>query len=170
MNKKLPFVHSIPIFLLILILQSCYSARIVSNKDVNYSKKLKRIYVIVNIPKNVDHFNDRLLTTLINKIKEKGVITDGFARNPLSLETEEDINKKIDQYDPEALMVIKQTYITYMNGGPGAGVFEITLIAKEAKKPIWKSTLNLQGPWRDNATINIMVSKLLTQMEQDQLI
>ncbi len=170
MNKKLRHFLVFFVLLLTVVLQSCYSAKIVSNKDVNYTQKLKRVYVIVSSAKDVKHFDDRLLTALTDKIKLKGVFADGFARNPLSLETEEDINRKINKYDPDALLLIKQTQITYINGGPGAGTFEITLIDKETKKNVWKSTLNLQGAWQDDSTIDTMVSKLLTQMEQDQLI
>ena len=170
MNKKSHFALIFPVLLLTVVLQSCSSARIVSNKDGNYTKKLKKVYVIVSSAKNVSHFDDRLLTALTDQIKLKGIFADGFARNPLSLETEEDINRKINKYDPDALLLIKQTQITYINGGAGGGTFEITLIDKETKKNVWKSTLNLQGAWYEDGTIDTMVAKLLAQMEQDQLI
>lgn len=74
------------------------------------------------------------------------------------------------KYDADGVLLIKQTQITYINGGAGGGTFEITLIDKETKKNVWKSTLNLQGAWYEDGTIDTMVAKLLTQMEQDQLI
>jgi hypothetical protein len=170
MNKKSPLAITILLLLFILALQSCSSARIVSNKDVNYNRKLKKIYVFISSAKDVDHFDDRLLISLTDKIKLKGVFCEGFVRNPLSLETEEEINKKIDKYNPEALLLIKQTQVTYINGGPGGGIFEITLIDGETKKNVWKSSLNLSGPWQYDSTIETMVEKLLTQMVQDQII
>lgn len=169
MNKNL-LLKSIPLLFLILILQSCFSASIIANKDADYNKKIGRIYVVVSSAKNVSHFNDRLLKSLTDQIKLKGVYADGFVRDPLTLETEDDINAKINKFDPEALLIIKQTKITYINGGAGGGTFEITLVDKETKKNVWKSTLNLAGAWYSDGTVDTMVNKLLTQMEQDHLI
>jgi hypothetical protein len=169
MNKNLVF-KTIPLLFLIVVLQSCYSASIVANKDANYNKKIGKIYVVISSAKDVHHFDDRLLEALTDQIKLKGVFADGFVRNPLALETDEDINTKINKYDPEALLIIKQTHITYINGGAGAGTFEIALMDKETKKNVWKSTLYLNGPWYSDGTVDTMVKKLLAQMQQDHLI
>lgn len=169
MTKKISFAL-FAILLQALLFSSCVTTKIVSNKDASYTKKLKKIYIICNLGKDESNFNERLFDTLKNNLLRNKIAVEGFIRNPVALETDQDIIKKINDYDPDALMVVKQTHVTYINGGPGAGKFEVSLIDKLTQKSIWKAEIDLTGPWWEAASSNSVIEKLIMKLKEDQLI
>ncbi|TWJ02532.1 hypothetical protein JN11_01505 [Mucilaginibacter frigoritolerans] len=169
MNNKVSFTI-IAILFQSLFFTSCVSTKITSNKDASFNRKLKKIYVICNLGKDVSNFNERLFEGVKKKFTENNITIDGFVRNPVALETDEDVLNKIRSYDPEALMIIKQTHVTYYNGGPGGGVFEVSLIDKVSQKNIWKSEIDVTGPWWDEDTSDSIVKKLILKLKEDQII
>ena len=158
------------LILLVIFLQSCFTAKIESHKQEGYNQKLQKIYLIVNGAKESKTFSDGLLSGLNTKFKEKNVLTEGFVRDPLSLDTDEDIQKRIDDFNPDGLLILKQTRISYTNNAITGGTFELTLIDGKTKKPVWKGLVDVFGSLGINGSIGTSVNNLIKKLEQDQLI
>lgn len=69
-------------------------------------------------------------------LKAKTVETESHVYNELSLESEESRIQEIKNYNPEAILLIRQTVTGIDNA------FELTLIDATSKKPVWKSEIS----------------------------
>ncbi|MEP6949593.1 MAG: hypothetical protein ABI863_09985, partial [Ginsengibacter sp.] len=129
MKKSLYFLF---IFLMpIISLLDCTSAKIVSNKDVGFNKKLKKIFVFINATKDSKSFWKGMADRLTNEFKQRGIESVFYLRDPLSLETDEDFSKKVSAYGPDGLLIIKQTVTS---GDWRVGDYELSIIDGETKK------------------------------------
>ncbi len=120
--------------------------------------------------KQANSFGATFIAGLSTRLKEKGVESGSYIRNPLSLDTDQDINKKIDDFSPEAVMFFKQKIIHSTNGGVDGGTFEITLIDGETKKPVWKSEFEIYGQFGIEQASSKAVDELIKKLEEDKII
>jgi len=156
--------------LLLFMSQSCSTVNITSNKQQDYHKQLKKIYIVINYEKGTSTFCNGLLNGLKNKLKEKGVQVESRSRDQLSLETEDELAKRVDAFNPEAVLMIQQT----LTGGESQSTFELTLIDKETKKRVWKAlfdiTADSYSSIQDDGAINKSVKAILEKLTQDKII
>ena len=167
MIKKLPFYL---IIVFALFLQACVSAKIISNKQEGYTKKFNKIYVIINGTKKSKSFFTQFSAGLQKKLKEKSVESTVYYRNELSIDTDSEINTRISEYDPQALMLIKQTVVHSTNGVVDGGNFEMSLIDGETKKPVWKADFEVFGSVGMSTAVQTAVTKLCDKLSQDEMI
>ena len=167
MIKKLPF-YSIVVFA--LLLQACVSAKLVSNKQEGYTKKLNKIYVIVSGTKKSKSFFNQFSTTLQTKLKEKSVESFVYYRNELSVDSDSEVNARINEYNPQALMLIRQTVVHSTNGMIDGGTFEKSIIDRETKKPEWKAEFEVYGAMGLSNAVETGVKKLCNKLTEDQII
>src|ERR1700743_3016536 len=132
--------YIIPALLLLFIFQSCSTVNIASNKQEGYNKQPKKIYIVISYDKGANVFCNGLVNGLKNKLKEKGIQTDSHSRDQLSLETEDELAKRVDTFNPEAVLMIQQT-----GTGDSRSTFELTLIDKETKKRVWKGLFDISA-------------------------
>jgi hypothetical protein len=157
------FYYSFIFLVLITLFQGCTSAKMVSNKEIGFTKKPKKIFIFINHTKDSKSFWKSMAVKLGDEFTRRGIETVIYMRDPLSLETEDDFNKKISDYAPEALLIIKQTVTS---GDWRAGDYELSLVDGETKKPVWKSQLNIHATgsvYMSNAVIDslkVIISKL----------
>ena len=165
---KKPIYFLLFVFLMVLV-HSCTTVNIIANKQTSYTKKPKKIYIVGTCSKIANVFCTGLINGLKPALNDKGILVDGFVSDPLSLETEQDINKKIAQYDPQAVLRIQQTA-----NGSSVAVFELTLIDSETSKNVWKGELQISADQyssiEDVGIINKAVKQLLTQLSHDDII
>ncbi len=167
MRKNSPLL----IFAFLLIaLQSCVSSKLETNKDAEYTQKPRKIFLVISGSKDAKQFNTQLYNSLVRNFKKRNIVCDGFVRDPLSLQTEQDINNSINNFDPDALMVIKMTKVDMMNGGAGGGTFEISLIENKKKKTVWKGVLDVTGPFNGTDVVNSATKTIIKKLQDDQVI
>jgi hypothetical protein len=167
MNKKLLFT---PMLFVIILSQSCVTAKVTSNKDADYSRQPKKIFIMMNGAKQSGSFCNEFLSGLQTKFKEKAVESTTYVRDPLSLETKEDINKKISDYSPEALMVIQQKVVHSTNNFVDGGKFEISLIDSETRKTVWKSEFEVYSQFGIENAVNKSLNELFKKLTEDKII
>jgi hypothetical protein len=165
--KRNLYLASVLIFL--LISQSCSTVNIASNKQQGYNKQPKKIYIVINCDKTTNVFCSGLVNRLKSKFTEKDIQSESYVKDPLSLESEEELTKKISSYSPEAVLMIQQT----VTGGSRC-TFELTLIDGETKKHVWKSELDVSADsyasLEDEGVINKGLKALLDKLIQDKII
>ena len=140
MKKVLYF--SFIFVVLISLLQGCTSTKIVSNKETGFTKNLRKFFIFINNTQDSKSFWKAMADKLREEFTHRGIESVSYQRDPLSLETDEDFNKKISDYAPEALLIIKQTVTS---GDWRVGDYELSLIDGETKKSVWKSTLKIHS-------------------------
>ena len=168
MNKNL--LSCIYLSLIIILLQACVTVKVASNKDESYTKQPKKIFVLMNAAKQSKEFTRVFLMELQSKLKEKGVETETYERDPLSLETEKDITSKINNYAPDALMVIAQKEVHSTNNMVDGGSFEISLTDGESKKVVWKSELGVVGPYTLGQTASKGLDEFMKKLVEDKIV
>lgn len=133
------------LIVLAVFLQSCVAVNITANKSSEYNKQPKSIFIVMNCNKQFNAFSESFLDGVKKRFSLKNINVDYYRRDPLSLESEDDINKKINTSNPDALFIMVQKIIHTTNGSVDGGTFEITLIDKETRKPVWKAELVISG-------------------------
>ncbi|HJP63005.1 MAG TPA: hypothetical protein VJ844_06160 [Mucilaginibacter sp.] len=159
-----------PILVLAFILQSCVTAKITSNKEASYTSQPKRVFILLKGAKQSKDFSNGFLAGLQAGFKEKGVTTDSYVRDPLSLDTKEDINKKINDFSPEALMLIEQKVVHSTNGMVDGGRFEISLIDGASRKPVWKGEFEVYGQFGIDDAVNKGVKEIFKKFIEDKIV
>lgn len=147
-----------------LFLQACATVNIASNKQAGYTKKPKKIFIVASSAKEGQLFCNALAKGLQNNFVQRGVATQIYVRNALLFDTEEDINKKINTYAPEAVLQITQT-----ERGAGSGTYELTLVDTETKKNVWKGELTTSST-NDSFIFEKGVNTVVNKLAQDGVI
>lgn len=154
---------------LAFLFQSCATVNMASNKSESYNKQPKKIYIVVNFNKDHKIFCNGLIAGLKNDFTQKGIQSDSYMHDALSLASDEDINKKANDYNPEAVLLIQQT----LTGG-GRATFELTLIDSETKKRVWKGAFEVStdtySSMEGEGTINKSVNTIVEKLAQDKII
>ncbi len=93
-------------------------------------------------------------------------------RNPLSLETDAEIENNINDFKPTQLMIIKQTQVNSLNGKINGGTIEISIIDGTDKKIAWKGLLDVfYGDFGNAYTgANASLTKFANKLIEDGLL
>ena len=151
------------LFLLVMTItsQSCVTAKIESNKEASYTKHPKRIFILINTASKSKEFTDYFIAGLQRNFTIKGVASDTYTHTALSFETNEEVNKKVSDYSPDAVMIIKQTEVHSTNNMVDGGRFEISMLDFESKKTVWKSILVVSGSMGLSSAVDKSVNELI---------
>jgi hypothetical protein len=122
-------------------------------------------------------FTNELSTSLNSKDIESMV----KYLDPLSLESEDDINQVISNYGANLLMVINQTESRQtVNNGFGygwgfggtntGGTFDVKIFQPNSKSPIWRANLKADGQFGLRTSAKKACEKLIEQLIEDSLL
>ncbi|WP_345329723.1 hypothetical protein [Mucilaginibacter defluvii] len=158
MNRKLQhFIAG-----LLLLLQACASVNIASNKQEGYTKKPRKIYIVTYCSKESMEYGSSITKGITADFIKRGIETEYYIKTPLSLDTEADINQKIVDFKPEAVLYLRQTV-----SGWSKGAYEISLFDTELRKNVWKSEINTS---HDEYTSEMDVSDKTVKIVADKLL
>ncbi|UOE47709.1 hypothetical protein MTO98_25185 [Mucilaginibacter sp. SMC90] len=148
---------------IIMLLQSCATVNINSNKDPNYTQKPKKIYIEIKCKKDMRPFGQGLANGLKTDFESKGVSSISQLYDDLDLESAENLEKKVSDYAPDAVFLIKQTVYGDQS------TFELGLIDSKTKKFFWKSEIvTTMGTYGDfDELINKARKAILTRLTAD---
>ncbi|TWJ02531.1 hypothetical protein JN11_01504 [Mucilaginibacter frigoritolerans] len=163
-------IHHFGLMLILAItFNSCATVNIISNKQAGYTEHPHKIYLTVNCTSEGKIFCSGLATGLKDRFAQKQVQSEIYLRDALSLENDADINKKIIDYNPDAVLMIKQT-IT----GEKLGTFELTLVDVHTHKNVWKSQLDITAgnysDLNDPGTIDKGLKTVIDRLVEDKII
>ncbi|SHM14901.1 hypothetical protein SAMN05216524_101976 [Mucilaginibacter sp. OK098] len=157
------------IFFAIASIQSCSTVKIASNKDGKYTKQPKKIYIVVICDTKMSAFCNEMINGLQKRFTAKGINSGSSKRNTLSLATEDDLNKEMEPFKPEAILTIKQTV-----SGIEMGTFELTLTDAGTQKNVWKGELDVSADsytsLKDSDVVNKTLNTLVNKLIEDKII
>ena len=165
LKKLLSFI----LFLFLLsTLSNCVSIK--SVRDPNFNKKISKVFVEIDGSNRAENYFENLKFNLNRRFYESDIESIFYMRNALSLDSPEDKNKQIAEYQPDVIFYIIQTSHNTVNGVNSGGVLELTLVEPGSDKPVWKAVLEMDtGGWGmgDHAQV---ANKIFEQLRKDGII
>ena len=159
------------------LVSGCASSRITSNKAPDYSDKLSKVYLLMRCSKGAREFSYTFKTSLLQALEEKGVQSDYYIVDPLALETEKDIEARVEKYAPKALLLITQTesktHSSYNWGTSGnitGATFDVKIVLPGSGKIVWRASLEASGSHGVDMAVRKTVKTLLDKLAADRLI
>jgi len=167
MKQRFLFVY----LLVIAITYSCTSIKVISNKADNYNQKLSNVFVLIQSEAKATKFTNKLSNKLMTAFKNSKIDGRYASKNSLSLETDQEFLNKIKSYNPNQLMIIKQTGISYRTPTIIESIrFKISILEYTSNTVIWKGELEVYGQVGLESSINKSLNKLIQQLKKDSLI
>ncbi len=160
-------------------LSSCVTTSIRSNKSLEYTEKLDKVFVLV---KGTDFTNNTFkpfFTKLYASLKAKGVAGGSYYIEPLSLKTDEEIESLIDEANPKLVMIIEQEEVRRFTSSPirsGTGIlrsgatFNIKITKFGSEKPIWRASLDAEGSHGITQAATKASRRVIEKLEADGLL
>jgi hypothetical protein len=149
-------LQQIAIVGLCISLYSCVSYDVSYIQAPTVQPKAQKVFLLVKDSLNPQNYygqnNNAFIKTLAQTISEdltKSKVNNLFKvhSNVYSLDTQDDINGLINNYDPDAIitvkreqsMLVRSKYSTYYNGG----TYTITVVSAKTRKAYWKSIIEV---------------------------
>lgn len=170
---KLYFLTLLPL----LLLFSCTTTRLNSNKDPDFTRQIGSFHVIIRGSHSSDVYLYSLADYLREDLNKIGVKTTVERPNPLSLESEKEMLDRIARINPEALMVITQTEVRQTVGGysmigqkANGATLDIKLFQPNSDKPFWRANCRTDSDWGQGGAGKQSAKKIIEKLIADQLI
>jgi hypothetical protein len=173
--------------LILLVLTSCVTSKITSNKSPNFNEKIEKLFITVKGSDNTKSFFQSFVVEFRKKLNEKNIKSKSHYFSPLSLESENEIDDKISNYNPKLIMTINQTEsrqtINNNNNGFGwgntgwgntglntGGTFDVKIFQPNSKNPVWRANLKADGQFGLETSAKKAVEKLIEKLIEDKLL
>lgn len=171
---------SVMLTLLILgcTLSSCFTY-IKSNKSPDFNETLKSVHVVMNMGKRASKFSNALQKKLKKEVANYEVEASFEEFSSLTLESRENFEKRINEMNVDALVIVGQT-----EGVIGPGTFgvipmavgltmEVTIVIPGTENPIWKASIDSDSSMTGlnvSTTAPTVARTLLGKMYADKLL
>lgn len=164
--------------LALFILTSCGTSHIASNKSPDFNEKISRLFIMIKGADSSHQFFQRFTGDFNIALEEKGIESETYYFDHLSLDPESDINGKISSYQPNLTMTINQTESRKLVTSHGfissttdtGGSFEVQIFQPNSKKPVWKAYLQADSEFGLEIAAKKACQKLITQLIEDKLL
>lgn len=164
----------------LLVITSCATSKITSNKAPDFNEKITKLFIMIKGTDSAEPFFKLFENQLSNFLNIKEIESKTHYFDPLSLESENDVNEKISDYKPNLIMVINQTesrQIMNSNGfgwgfGPTniGGTFDIKIFQPNSKNLIWRGNLTADGQFGLETSAIKASDKLIKKLIEDGLL
>jgi hypothetical protein len=168
-------LQQIAIYGLCISLYSCVSYDVSYIKASTVQPKAQKVFLLVKDSAASQNYigqaNNTFLKTLAQTISEnltRSRVDNIFKvhSNVYSLETRDDINRLINNYNPDAVITVKREqstlvrskYSTYYNGG----TYTITVVSTKTQKAYWKSIIGVANENYTQVSDYIDLAKQIT--------
>ena len=165
---------------ILLLLTSCVTSKITSNKSPDFNEKIGKLFIMVKGTDSAQSFFNSFTNQFSSSLNQRGIESQTHYFDPLSLESESDINEKISSYNPNLTMVINQTesrQTVNQNGfgwGYGGtntgGTFDVRIFQPNSKNPVWRPNLIADGQFGLETSAKKSTEKLIEKLIEDGLL
>ncbi|MBN2533935.1 MAG: hypothetical protein JXB88_13680 [Spirochaetales bacterium] len=172
-------------FIIIVLICSGCAGTIHSTYDTSYSKNVEKLFILANLPEEgwskTKHKQTKVETNQVNFQKFKLKMEKMFNKinvhcfcrviNELDLDDSEYLNQ-INAFRPDAVLIIKCTYIYLHNNSLNSIEFNLSLIDFESNKTFWRADISVSsfGLWPNGGVVAQRIYKTFTdQLENDNM-
>ena len=157
--------------LLIATSYNCTTVRVASNKATNYNHKLSKVFVITQSEAKASKVTATLSEKLMEAFKENEIHGRFELKSSLSIKTDTEYINKVKEYNPNQLMIIKQTAVNYRTPTIINAInFEINILDYTSNTIVWKGELEIYGQVGVDTSIERSINKLILKLRKDKLI
>ena len=154
-----------------LVLTSCVTAKIESNAADAPNYKMEKVFVLVNTAQENEEYSKEFYSALEVALSKKNIESSAYIRTPLTLDTKEDIDNKINAFQPEHLMIIDQTRMTIGGGNiVVSSDFQFSIIEYPSNEPTWKGILEVWTHLGIRGSIKKSIRKLMEDLESSKIV
>lgn len=171
---------------ILFLATSCVTSKITSNKSTDFNEKISKLYIVVKGTDSAESFFESFTAELGNSLTQKGIESKVKYSDPLSLESENDVNQYINDYNPNLIMIVnqtesRQTMNSGFNNGFGntgwgygssntGGTFDVKIFQPNSKNPIWRANLKADGQFGLKTSTKKACEKLIEKLIEDELL
>jgi len=163
--------------LLPFVMLGCTAAKIQSNKDPNFTKKIQVLHIVLRGSASSDVLIYTMGDYLRDELNAKGVKTTVERVNALSLETDKEFLDRVNKLNPDALLTINQTEVrkavggySYRIGSYNTGAtFDLKLFQPGSEKPVWRANISIDAQGEGSGGKKTAL-KIIEKMTLDELI
>jgi len=165
---------------ILFLLTSCVTSKITSNKSPDFNEKITKLFIMVKGTDSAKSFFKSFTSQFSNSLSQRGIESKTHYFDPLSLESESDINKKNSSYNSNLIMIINQTESrqTINQNGFGwgyggtntGGTFDVRIFQPNSKNPVWRGNLKADGQFGLQTSAKKATEKLIEKLIEDGLL
>ena len=160
-----------------LLLSSCVTSKVSFNNSPDYHTKIKTAFVEIK-DVNIGRFLDQFGSSLISNLENEGVSIKLIVNDVLSLNSEKDIQKQIQDFNPAVVMIIERadTKTTRSKSGYSynGGVYLVSIELPETHKIVWKASISTRSEVGSfggfDVAVKQTVQQIISKMKTDQLL
>jgi hypothetical protein len=160
-----------------LVIWSCVTSHVAFNNNPDYHNKIKTAFVEVKDVR-IERFLDGLSQSLITNLKNDDISIKLSVNDALSLNSEKDIQKQIQDFNPDVIIILERADSKMIHGKSGysydGGTYLMSIILPENNKIVWKASIltskeqgNIGG---FNVAISQTVEQIISKMKTYQLL
>ncbi|SCY58662.1 hypothetical protein [Flavobacterium caeni] len=170
------------------LLTGC-ATKVASNKATDFTHKITKLYIVVKGTDSAEKFLRKFTENFTSHLTASGIEHAELFMDPLSLESDEDVHKKIQAFAPNLVMTISQTesrrttnggYNPGFHGGTGfaigggssvtGGTFDIKMFTPGSTKPVWRGNLKADAQFGLASSASKANEKLIKKLIEDGLL
>ena len=158
-----------------LLVSGCVHTKIESNKSPDFHQPVSKIYVTVK--GSSQKYMKRLSDNMQAALDSAGIQAVTYYYDPLSLDTEKDVEEKIKAYHPDLVMLIGQTERRAYSGSRSTTnrletglTLDIRLFIPDKEKPVWRANLRADSDFGINHASENSAKKIIHQLKEDGMI
>ena len=160
-----------------MLFSGCVTSNVSFNNNPDYNKKMKTVFFEVKDVK-IGKFLDGLGQSLITNLENQGVTVKLSVNDALSLNSEKDIQKKIEDYQPDVIIILERANTSLGHSKSGyfynGGTYLMSIVLPENNKIIWKASISTSGEQGSlggvDAAVKQTVEQIISKMKTDQLL
>ena len=143
-------------FVLVLLFSACATTTISSNFDKSFNQKINKVFVVVSTSPIIseiqpvnnlrsENLASLLSSELVSSFHNINIRSSSYSITGLEL-SKDDVDSKINEYSPDAVLVLKQSdALLHVYGGITKIIFQGELIDSNSEKLIWKGIVTTNG-------------------------
>lgn len=135
---------------LVTVLFCSCTATIQSNKSKDFNKKIASFYVVLKVADNSGNFVPKFSEAFQEGLKQRGVDVRFELVNPLALENDQDLIKRVSDSRVDALLTVSQVEsVTYTDPNAfrfgekkaSGGTFDLKIFVPGNSRPVWRGLM-----------------------------
>lgn len=168
------------IILIPFIFSSCVTTNITSNKAADFNEKISKLFITIRGSEKAKPFFNSFIKEVSDNLSQNGIPSKKHYFDPLSLETEKDVENKIADFGPNLIMVVNQTEsrntVNVNNTGWGGygtntgGTFDVRIYKPGRENPVWRASLKADSWSQLSETAKKSSILLLEKLTEDGLL
>ncbi|MEM8599309.1 MAG: hypothetical protein AAGF99_05275 [Bacteroidota bacterium] len=154
--------------LLLTALTGCVSVK--SNVDPQFDEQVESVFIVSRSHSSIDRFVNGLTQAMASRLARQGVRVEYHISDPMSLELEQGVDAKVDEFGADAVLLIVPTERSTVDGLNKAVTMDFSLIPVGGERIAWRADVRSEGSgFGDLGNTTEIADKAVDKMLEDGL-